>query len=124
MSFRIPWAIRSRNRWPTLPSGAFGGNSAGRLPWTASTSVPRPSVDEGALLDVDHPRVEHLFVDLEVVDQAQAADEAVADELAGHLAELDLDDHVVGLDVVRDARRVAPHAGAAELRGGGNEVEG
>ena len=60
------------------------------------------SLDEGALLDVDHAGVEDLLVDLEVVDQAEAANHPMADQLAGDLPELNLHDHVVGAFVVRD----------------------
>ncbi|MEU3085059.1 hypothetical protein ACWCQ0_00430 [Streptomyces massasporeus] len=49
-----------------------------------------------AFLHPLHTSVQHLFVDLQVVDQAQAGGDAVAHQLAGDLAVLDLEEQVRG----------------------------
>src|SRR5215218_4198127 len=70
--------------------------------WPPGLVIDGSLLDERALLDVDHPRVEDLLVHFEVVDQAQAPDDGMADQLTGDLAELDLHDDVVGAHVVGD----------------------
>src|SRR6266550_7480282 len=93
--------------------------SSARLSWRlvrTGAAVIAPSIersvsdDQRRLLDVDHARVEHLFIDLEVVDQRESKDDPVADQLVGDLAVLDFEQDVVGALVIRDVAGVLPRA--------------
>src|SRR5687767_12856162 len=76
----------------------------------ARSAAPPPSHDQRRLLDVDHSRVEHLLVHLEVVDQRKRENDAGADLLRRDLAELDLEQDVIGPLVAGNAVGVLPGA--------------
>ena len=81
------------------------------------------SRNEGGLLDVDHARVQDLFVDLEVVDQTEGADDPVPDKLTFDLSEFDFEEDIVGALVVRDQLRILPRAEGAQLRRGFHKIQ-
>lgn len=76
------------------------------------------------MFDVDHAGVEDLFVDFEIVEEAEGGDDGVADGLVVHFAVFDFDDEVVGAFVVGDVVGVLPGAGGVEFGGGLHEFEG